>query len=1044
MTILERTICSFPRGRTTEELFALLDVDFQPSARAALLSELNELQEQGRVRRSHDGRWSSIKNLSDAPAPDETPKNKSLNGLAEQILLQAVPAQSRSTEIEATQDEAALEASYDSTALLRYYRSALIADPRGAITQQIDRHGTSWQLLSAFDFQTPDDLEEIEISVNLEHLPGDLRQKLSRDLAEDNALALGWPIAVISRQGVPSAVPVGLVAATWSRSQSHLILRLSADDVLVNPDWVKYTSRSVGWRAADLQQLMHGADGGGLKLSEFVLRLKEAAASQIRDGLQLRPVATLNTEIEGIHSAAALFFPTEDTITSGASRDLDKIAAWPEEVRNQTALGALFGSSTNEASVPALSVGPLNSEQIEAVRLACTAPLTVVTGPPGTGKSQAITAISASILASGGSVLVASKNHQALDAVEDRLGAIAPGVSFLVRTLDSSKETNQSFRSALDAIVKDVGQAPASTFDADFEQLHKIVVARDQSLDARRRHDELRSDLADIVERIYLREDAQIVTKEAGANPRQTIWQRLLAWFQLRTRAAEFSVLPSDTTGLSTRSLAKRANQIKRDLAELDLTKDPVELSGSVTKHSAALLPKLIASRCTPSDADRRALTEAHADSELVGPRHQMSRDIADCILRFRPLWLASILGAPKRIPLEPGLFDLVIFDEASQCDIASALPLFARAKRAVVVGDDRQLSPMKELGIAQDRNLMAVQGLGPNGMGRFAQSRRTLFDLANSMPDASRVMLRDQYRSASDIVDYISGHFYGGNLRAAGPPDRFRTPKGMKQGIAWTDVVAPSQPQRGNVNPPEVNAIVEHLKSLLVKQAYRGSIGVITPFRPQVANLSKAIRASIDASLLDEVDFKTGTVDSFQGQERDVIIFSPCIGPTAAASAVQFIQKDWRRLNVAISRARAVAHVFGDLGFAKSGKVKSLQKLAAYATQPKAVSRDGDFDSEWERRVFHALENRGLKPVPQYELAGRRLDFALFSGDIKLDLEVDGRYWHTDTDGNRKQSDLWRDDMLRGLGWRVRRFWVDELADDMEKCIDIVERDLS
>ncbi|QPB24744.1 hypothetical protein [Rhizobium sp. 007] len=80
-------------------------------------------------------------------------------------------------------------------------------------------------------------------------------------------------------------------------------------------------------------------------------------------------------------------------------------------------------------------------------------------------------------------------------------------------------------------------------------------------------------------------------------------------------------------------------------------------------------------------------------------------------------------------------MFDLAIFDEASQCDIASALPIFARAKCAVVVGDNRQLSFISQLGIAHNRNLMQAQDLPISKMGRFAQSRRSLFDLADLIP---------------------------------------------------------------------------------------------------------------------------------------------------------------------------------------------------------------------------------------------------------------------------------------------------------------------
>jgi very-short-patch-repair endonuclease len=61
----------------------------------------------------------------------------------------------------------------------------------------------------------------------------------------------------------------------------------------------------------------------------------------------------------------------------------------------------------------------------------------------------------------------------------------------------------------------------------------------------------------------------------------------------------------------------------------------------------------------------------------------------------------------------------------------------------------------------------------------------------------------------------------------------------------------------------------------------------------------------------------------------------------------------------------------------------------------------------------------------------------------VKLDIEVDGRRWHQDADGNRKLDDHYRDAQLRSAGWKVVRFWVDELARDMEGCLDRIEREL-
>jgi very-short-patch-repair endonuclease len=354
-------------------------------------------------------------------------------------------------------------------------------------------------------------------------------------------------------------------------------------------------------------------------------------------------------------------------------------------------------------------------------------------------------------------------------------------------------------------------------------------------------------------------------------------------------------------------------------------------------------------------------------------------------------------------------------------------------------------LSFIPQLGQAQDRNLMQAQGLPASRMGRFAQSRRSLFDFASRVPGARRITLRHQYRSAGPIVDYISDTFYGGQLQTSHDPHGLVVPKGAKPGIAWEDVPAPAVPQAGNVNPAEVATIVRHLRKLLVDDEYGGSIGVITPFRAQVVALENAIAAAVDKPKQMACDLKVGTVDGFQGQERDLILFSPCVGPRSPQSGMTFFQKDTRRLNVAISRARAVAIVFGDLGFARTGQSKALGKLATIATEPRTRRGEGVFDSDWERKVYHALKERGLDPQPQYEIAGRRLDFALFGANgTKLDLEVDGRRWHESPDGRRKTSDLWRDHQLKSLGWRVRRFWVDELSRDMEGCLDRVEQDLS
>jgi very-short-patch-repair endonuclease len=1054
MSVVLRTIEAFPRGRTTEELLVLLGASFDEDKKRSVVSELRELATSGVVRLERNGRWRPVASPRFKEEKTGGISNISV-GKRDEELLYAVPctigSELKESEVEAVEDSS--QVSIDPNALLRYWRSALRSDPRGAITQTPDRHGTQWVLATGTGHLVPDEETRRVITFALDSLPADFRQALLRREANEMTLAVGWPVMVGRKSGVPVIWPVGLLAAEWSRTDGALKITIEADDVLVNPDWLDGAARTAGWQRSELSEVFAPSDGVGLRADDFLNRLREAAASHLRGRINGLNLATqVDLSATGIYDIAALFLPNESTFTAGAVRDLDAIGGWLVERLERTALAPVLGLKSVQASpiLHDVNVGPLNGEQIEAVRHACAAPLTVVTGPPGTGKSQAIVSMAASVLLQGGTVLVASKNHQALDAVEDRLGSLAPDLPFLVRTLDPSREIDKSVEQVLTDMLNETGLRFRQVDPLLLGQAASLSAVRRRSMETIWRRAELECEIAALVERIEARvrfaaddnRPPEIEQDRPGVFVR--LWRALAAIFRRRVQTQSEVHLQLLPEGAPLSALKARLVDLRNERDALPAEADPVKLTGEVMDLVTAILPTVLSARVALRDEERQSLDAARADHQFHGERAFPS-DLTRAVLKHRPLWLASVLGTPKRIPLDDGLFDLVIFDEASQCDIASALPLFARAKRAVVVGDDRQLSFIPQLGQAQDRNLMKAQGLPTAGMGRFAQSKQSLFDFAKRVPGVPRVLLRHQYRSAGQIVDYISETFYGGQLTTSYDPKTIRPPKGQKPGIAWTHVPGPGIAQQGNVNPAEAEAIAKHIRLLLVDQGYDGSVGVIAPFRPQVQTIEAAVKAKVPVQKLEGAEFRVATVDGFQGQERDVILFSPCLSANSAMSAVTFVQKDLRRLNVAISRARAVAHVFGDLDYARSAKVRALARLAAVATEPRRTVGEGVFDSEWERRVFYALKDRGLDPQPQFEIAGRRLDFALFGASgVKLDLEVDGRHWHQDTDGGRKMADHWRDHQLQSLGWRVRRFWVDELSKDMEACLDLVERDLS
>lgn len=1051
MSVLLRTIQAFPRGRTTEELHALIGTTFQPNERVALLAELEALSASGSVKLGRNGRWVPIGPrlpLSSAPVtnPSLHPQTSGIETLvAAPFKRMAIPAPALPDEIQSDGEK------IDPKSLLRYWRSALRADPRGSIIEAFDRHGTVWHLISGQGNFAPGEFSFLRLSIELDALAPDFRTALIKREANENTLAIGWPLALGRRSGVPAIWPVGLIAAEWRRNSGCLEIEISADDVLVNPDWLRGAARATGWQMKDLEAVFAEADGVGSSSEDFLARLRDAAATQTRSKITGEWLTSeLDPTAEGIFDAAAIFLPEDSSFTAGAVRDLDAIAEWPEEKLARTALSPLLGLPVQESStpVPALNVGSLNAEQIAAVRAACSAPLTVVTGPPGTGKSQAIVSMAASVLLAGGSVLVASKNHQALDAVEERLGGLAPEAPFVVRTLSPSDDIDRSFMTVLAELGKGEAGRPRQADEFVRSQLTDLAITRERAMDTLAQRDELECNIADLIDRIEARKRSSEGKPEPTAEDAEERLGFIAQLMKLLRQLLRMDMSGSPKRPATLSGLRKLEGELERLRSNRDALTDPPDLVGLTQEIGDLARQALVAvlqARTTVSHEARETFDLAKADLEFGGAKAKLAPNILQAILAHRPLWLASVLGAPKRLPLEDRLFDLVIFDESSQCDIASALPLLARARRAVVVGDNRQLSFIPQLGQAQDRNLMQAQNLPVMRMSRFAQSRQSLFDFAHRTPGAERILLRQQYRSVGPIVEYISKEFYGSELKTAYDPKTINTPTGQKAGLAWTHVPGPASADANNVNRAEVSAITAHVSQLLMQEHYTGTIGVTSPFRGQVHAIEAAVRAAIPLQKLEAAEFRVATVDGFQGQERDVILFSPTLSNTSSMTSIAFVQKDNRRLNVAISRARAVAHVFGDLDFARSRRVRTLASLAAAATEPRKRTGDGTFDSEWERILYHALKTRGLNPIPQYDIAGRRLDFALFGpGEIKLDLEVDGRQFHETMDGRRKQSDYWRDHQLRSLGWRVRRFWVDELSRNMEACLDLVERDLS
>ncbi len=876
-----------------------------------------------------------------------------------------------------------------------------------------------------------------------------------------------------------------------------------------------------------------GLDGGDLPpIDELAARLRELRPEWgWKDALEptsLRGVGELRRIKEtGIYNAAIVVLVDRSRFTAGLERELVDLRSVSDSDVAKSSLGTLLGAPGSVGSIkgPLLEAAPLNAEQRTAVNEALTQPLTIITGPPGTGKSQVVTAILVNAAWRGLRVLFASKNNKAVDVVMERVNALAPRPVVLrlgARALQ--EQLAQHLTAVLSGRPTDADRhsysAALSELKAAGEVLALNVTKTDDLIRLRNLVDELERGAERARELLpndtfQSASGAMVLATETRLEQLRIALQRstyetlsridkLLWAFTRKSREAESVAAAEALRGLLTSfgleldssiepattlarakaysgalaAASKYQSSLKEfgsgpDLGALasaisETTKILAELSVAVWNGWTALLPDRL------SEGDRVALGDyaailrmiSKADDDGGTVARQIWRryyDLAGKSTKALPCWAVTSLSVRGRVPLTPGEFDLVVIDEASQCDIASAAPLLFRAKRAVVIGDPQQLRHISRLSVQRDQALMVKHGLLDTVGPSWGYRANGLYDLAASRAKSeSVIVLRDHHRSDADIINFSNHFFYGGRLRVATDYRRLKRPDGPA--IRWVDVKGKAiRPVAGGaINQVEAAAVVEELRRIALTQRFLGEIGVVTPFRAQ-ANLIKELIAQDDglSAVLASRNFMSETAHSFQGDERDLIVFSPVVSRDTPPGAIGFLKSQGNLFNVGITRARGALVVVGDSAACVASEVDYLSEFARYVeglseraaplardTNPTPIGRDypvvsrPELVSDWEKVFFVALVDAGIRPIPQYDVDQYILDFALVRPNgRRLNIEIDGEQYHRDWDGELVRRDQLRNLRLIEMGWDVTRFWVYEVRDSLPDCIARVKR---
>ena len=471
-------------------------------------------------------------------------------------------------------------------------------------------------------------------------------------------------------------------------------------------------------------------------------------------------------------------------------------------------------------------------------------------------------------------------------------------------------------------------------------------------------------------------------------------------------------------------------------------------------------------------------------------PAAELVRMAREPLLALKPVWLMSPLSVAEVMPLERGLFDVVIFDEASQVPPENAVPAIWRAKQLVVCGDHKQLPPTDFFRAAPDDEedeAAAVAGGAVAG----------LPDLAGSLLHAARgafpeVRLDWHYRSHSEeLIQFSNFRYYDGRLvtvpafdSGVEPPIEFHRVEGAVYGRGGSranqqeaEFVADLVLRQLASTPPGEDGPTVGIIALSVQQ--QGEIEAALRTKAEDAGLADRLEAELQRSCDGQfVGLFVKNLETVQGDERDIIILSVGYGPGPDGRMSRNFgpintEGGENRLNVAISRARRKMIVVCSFdpegllaGYRAEGGLASLAQYLRYAA---AVGARRDFrpllssatpgrelglrrprpeDTSWEEEVAATLAQRGLVVKRDVGSGPFRLDFgvALPAAPDRLvcGIECDGPSYHAPA--TVRDRDVVRIQQFESRGWRLHALWSPDWIRDplgeVERILAVVGKE--
>ncbi|MEG0774557.1 AAA domain-containing protein [Clostridium sp.] len=359
------------------------------------------------------------------------------------------------------------------------------------------------------------------------------------------------------------------------------------------------------------------------------------------------------------------------------------------------------------------------------------------------------------------------------------------------------------------------------------------------------------------------------------------------------------------------------------------------------------------------------------------------------------PVWIMPINRVIENLKLNENLFDVVIVDESSQSDV-SALSVLMRAERAVIVGDEKQISPE-----AIGKNAEKVEELIDLHLKDIPHKQ--WFDLKTSLYNTAlrvfpnRLVLKEHFRSLEDIIGFSNNLCYSKeiiplrcslNENALAPIKTVKIEEGFRDG---------NKP----INIKEAYEIVETIKKCCEDPAYEGmNMGVISLLgEPQAELIENMLIEKIGIEEMVKRNLVCGDAYSFQGDERDIIFLTMVVGNNVKFAALSK-DSDTRRFNVAASRAKNQMWLFHSVDPEELSPKCVRRELLCYMenyTVNKEIESEAAVTlllSSFEEDLQEEFTKQGIALTPHFKIGKYTIDF-IVNGEKKLALKCIGKNNH-------------------------------------------------